>query len=279
MIILDLHNAVYSRLVREFSREPVTEELVRHIILYVIQKHNGRFRNEWGKLVIAADGRDYWRRTMFPYYKHGRKKVRDKSPIDWKKVMSILSMIRDEIATEFSYPVVYDDNAEADDVIATIVQANPSEPIMILSGDHDFKQLHASASNLKQWDINHHRFVTTDEPLLYLKEHIIRGDGGDGIPNILSPDNVFAIGIRQRPIRKEKLDVWMPLPAEQFCTPEMLRNFQRNKALIDLTQIPPSIQEKILDTYKSQLSKPSKRPFNYLFKHGMSKMMENVSQF
>lgn len=281
MIILDLSNAVYSRMVREFSRESVTEDLMRHLVLDTIQRHNGRFKHDFGRLVIATDGKDYWRRAHFPYYKAGRKKIREKSPLDWPSIMTALSKIRDEVAASFSYPVINIPEAEADDVIATLVMTNPSEPIMILSGDHDFKQLQNSGihRNLKQYDINQKKFVTVSDGLLYLKEHIIRGDAGDGIPNILSEDNCMVMGIRQKSIRAEKLETWMPLPFESFCDARMMRNVRRNQELIDLRQIPQTLTEEISEAYRKQLEKTPEKPFNYLYKHGMSKLMESVGDF
>lgn len=278
MIILDLQNAIYSRMVREFSREEVTEDLMRHLVLDTIKRYNARYRRDFGNLVIASDGRDYWRKKVFPYYKAGRKKARDKSPLDWPKIMGLLNQVRDEIAENFPYPVINLPEAEADDIIATMVMKNPNEQILILSGDHDFKQLQHH-SNLKQYDINHRKFVTVNDGLFYLKEHIIRGDPGDGIPNILSPDNSFVIGLRQKPIRQEKIDRWMPLPYKDFCNDEMMRNYERNRALIDLSEIPTRIQDQVLDAYKEQKEKPYRKPFNYIFKHGLSKLMENITDF
>ena len=51
------------------------------------------------------------------------------------------------------------------------------------------------------------KFVGTGEtPSIYIKEHILKGDRSDGVPNVLSDDNVFVEGRRQRPLSKKKID-------------------------------------------------------------------------
>jgi hypothetical protein len=59
-------------------------------------------------------------------------------------------------------------------------------------------------TNVKQYSPILKRFISTDDPILFVKEHIIRGDRGDGIPNFLSADNVFVLGERQKSINKKK---------------------------------------------------------------------------
>ena len=49
-------------------------------------------------------------------------------------------------------------------------------------------------------------FIKIKEPAEeILREHIIRGDKGDGVPNIHSEDDSFVEGKRQRPIVKHWL--------------------------------------------------------------------------
>ena len=47
------------------------------------------------------------------------------------------------------------------------------------------------------------------DPTIYLKEHILKGDTSDGVPNVLSPDNTFVDGLRQRPLSRKKIQSWL----------------------------------------------------------------------
>ena len=59
-------------------------------------------------------------------------------------------------------------------------------------------------------------------------------------------DNTFVEEIRQRPISKKKLATWIELEPEDFCTEDMMRNYQRNRTLIDLTHAPVEIKNVVL---------------------------------
>ena len=48
--------------------------------------------------------------------------------------------------------------------------------------------------------------VNGHNPDTYIKEHILKGDSSDGVPNVLSPDHTFVEGLRQRPLSKKKIE-------------------------------------------------------------------------
>ena len=43
------------------------------------------------------------------------------------------------------------------------------------------------------------------DPIVFLREQIIKGDRSDGVPNILSDDDIFLRDERQKPINKKKI--------------------------------------------------------------------------
>ena len=142
-----------------------------------------------------------------------RKKDRDKSSFDWNEAFRILNMVREEIAENFPYKVIHIDGCEADDIIGTLChefgrELNNGEPILILSGDKDFVQLQKYA-NISQYDPVRKKWVKNSTPEMFLIEHILAGDRGDGIPNVLSDDNVFVENRRQKPLSKKKLKGWI----------------------------------------------------------------------
>ena len=88
------------------------------------------------------------------------------------------------------------EGAEADDIIGTLVPRHiMSENILIISSDGDFPQLQMyngrSSFTVKQYNPSQKKFIISENPLQELKEKIIRGDKGDGIPNVLSSSDCF----------------------------------------------------------------------------------------
>jgi hypothetical protein len=256
----------------------IEEDIVRHMVLNALRSHKARFSAEFGELVIACDDKNYWRKQVYPYYKANRKKERDASELDWNAVFETLNKIRQELKESFPYKVIQIEHAEADDIIATLVKEFCyQEKILILSGDKDFGQLQ-KYPNVKQYSPVLKKYINCANPDLFLKEHIMRGDSSDGIPNFLSPDNVFVIGGRQTPVTSKKIQVWMIQEPEQFCDETMLRNYKRNQQLIDLECIPDDISTQVLEQYTSQIKDRSKL-FNYFIAHKLKNLMECIGDF
>jgi hypothetical protein len=268
-----------------YTNSELNVDLLRHMVLNSIRHNNTKFKAEYGELVICCDGSSVWRRDIFPLYKANRKKTRDESELDWKLIFNALHQIRDEINENFHYRVIYNDKCEADDVIATLCSqfgddgflSSGQEKILILSADKDFIQLH-KWRNVKQYDPIRKKYVQHPKPLKYLKEHIIRGDSGDGVPNILTKDDVFVLGERQKNISSKKLEGWLEAEPKDFCTESMLRNWKRNEQLIDLTFTPSQYQNEIIDTFDKQEGK-SKNIFNYFTKNKLKNLMEAINDF
>ena len=123
------------------------------------------------------------------------------------------------------------------------------------------------------------KFIRNNEPDKFLKEHIIKGDRSDGIPNFLSPDDTFVNDGRQKPVTEKKLNNWMDQEPEDFCDENMLRNYRRNEMLIDLSKIPEEYKRNILDTYKNAKRNGREKIFDYLIKHRMKMLMEHIQEF
>lgn len=283
MIIIDLNQVMISNFMAQIGNHTnveVEEGLLRHMILNSIRSYMQKFKSEYGEVVIACDDRKYWRREVFPYYKANRKKAREASEIDWNAVFESLNTIRDELKMFFPYRVIQAEGAEADDVIGTLVEkfGNTSEKILILSGDKDFVQLQ-TYMNVKQYDPTRKRWVQTNDPSRFVKEHIMRGDTGDGVPNFLSPDNCFVVGERQKPLMQKKLDSWINLEPEQFCDDRMLRNYHRNRQLIDLSCIPNEVKERVLSLYEEQNGKNRQHLFNYFVDKKLKHLLEAINEF
>ena len=284
MIIVDLNQVMISNLMvtlgSHASSTAIEEDLLRHFILNSIRSYNTKFKNEFGEMVIAADGKNCWRKEIFPYYKANRKKSREKSDMDWTAIFESLNKIREELKLFFPYRVIHFEGAEADDVIGTLVHkyGNTNEKILILSGDKDFIQLH-TYMNVRQYDPVKKKFITNPNPSIFIKEHIMRGDTGDGIPNFLSADNTFVTAARQKPLSQKKLDSWVRMQPNEFCDDNMLRNYKRNEQLIDLNFIPDQIRETVYKEYEAQSGKSRQHLFNYFIEKKLKNLLESINEF
>jgi 5'-3' exonuclease len=262
------------------SKKPVEENLVRHMILNVIRTYVKKFKETHGpEVVIACDNRNYWRREYFPQYKASRKKSRDASGHDWNSIFECLHKIKEELKEYSPYKVIDVDTAEADDIIATLaILKSANEKVMILSSDKDFAQLQ-KYPNVQQYSPILKKFISEPLPAVQLKQMIIRGDKGDGVPNILTQDNVFIEGGRQKPITEAKIINWLNQKPEEFCTDEMLRNYKRNELLIDLTKIPESLQKSIIDTYDAAAGHTKQHFMNYMIANKLKNLLEIIDEF
>lgn len=282
MILFDFNQVAISNLMEQIgaSKSNVDEDLVRHMILNSIRTYVKKFKESHGpEVVIACDNKNYWRRDIFPHYKAGRKKVREASGHDWNAIFDCLNKVKEELKLNSPYKVVEVHTCEADDIIAILTQEFcETQKIMILSSDKDFAQLQ-KFPNVEQYSPILKRFIKEPLPEAQLKQLIIRGDKGDGIPNILSTDDVFVVGGRQKPITEAKIIKWMNQDPSEFCNDEMLRNFNRNEMLIDLTKIPEVKKQEILDTYKSAEKCTKQQFMNYMIQHRLKNLLEVVDEF
>ena len=235
-----------------------------------------KFVSEFGELILCCDDRKSWRKELFPNYKAARKKIRTTTDTDWQDLYDKLNLLKSELTEWFPYKVLQVDKAEADDIIAVLVGL-ANERTLILSSDKDFIQLHHF--NVRQYSPIQKKFVEGDAKWS-LHEKIIKGDVGDGVPNILSDDNVFIDeGRRQKPITKKKIEAWFDLEPEMFCDNEMLRNLNRNRQLIDLGEVPESICINITKQFNETQVGDRRRLLTYFVEHRLKNLTENLSEF
>ena len=295
MIIVDYSQTAISTLMAELrgrTDAEINTSLIRHMIVNALRSYKNKFGKEFGQLVIACDNKKYWRKQLFPYYKANRKQARDDSGFNWHAIFEALNQVKQELAENFPYPVIEVDTAEADDVIASLVlwsQDNDlvqegldvvPQPVLILSGDHDFTQLQRY-SNVKQYSPIHKKWVKATEDIdAIVMEHILMGDKGDGVPNFLSADDVFVNGGRQKPIRKKDLETWKKLPISHWDGTPHEQNIKRNSQLVDLRYIPEDINGTIINNYVMQKDVRDKTHLlNYFIEHKMKNLMDHITEF
>ena len=283
MILLDFNQIALSNI---FIQKLNEENMIRHMILNSIRMYNKKYRDEYGQMVICCDGMNTWRREYFPEYKANRKKGRDNDDHDWDEIFRVLHTVREEIKQYLPYKVIHLEGCEADDIIGALTletqEFGKDEPIMIVSSDKDFIQLQ-KFKNVKQFSPMQKKLVKDKDgnPRTYLFNHIMRGDSGDGIPNVLSQDDTFISEKNQTPLRQTRIDDWLEKSdnLRECMDDNTYRNYQRNKKLIDLTEIPEDIKLTIINTFIEQPIAPNMKVLNYLIKKRCNQLIEVVEEF
>lgn len=284
MIVVDFNQVVISNLFMyaKQNADQVEVNQVRSMVLMSLKRYNKKFRESFGDMVICVDGRNVWRKETFPYYKANRKKSKQSDDMDWDFIHSTIYQIAEELYYNFPYKVLNIDRAESDDIIAVLCKRfHTQEKIMVVSGDKDLIQLQRYPG-VKQYDPVRDRFLTTDNPDRFLTEHIIRGDAGDGVPNFLSDDDTFVNSEkRQKPIYQKKLDVWLEQPffLDREDDEERKKNIERNRMLIDLSNVPEDIEDRVVSQYNSNQPGKGSDILPYLSKYNLGTLLENIREF
>ena len=287
MILVDMSQISLASMMMHLNMNKTTkpdEAMVRHMILNSLRMYRSRFKEEYGELVLCFDSRHYWRRDHFPNYKAGRKKSRESSNLDWDAIFSCLNEIKQELKDYFPYKHIEVYGAEADDIIAALCLELEYDngKTLILSGDKDFIQLHRF-TNVSQYSPITKKMINGFDPYHYLDEHILKGDTSDGIPNVLSPDNTFVDGLRQKPLGKKKIAEWtgeILIPVEMAIPDgEVKRNFQRNQQLIDLSKAPEEIFLTCIREYHDAPDGDRSKLLNYFTKKRLRNLTESIGEF
>ena len=286
MILVDLNQVLLAGLMAQIANAKnvkLEESLIRHMILNIIRSHLKNFRKEYGEVVLCSDNRKYWRKEFFPFYKAGRKKSRKNSDLDWHLIFDMLAKFKVELRENFPYKVIDVEGAEADDIIGTLVPRHiMHENILIISSDGDFLQLQMyngrSKYNVKQYNPTQKKFLISENPMDELKQKIINGDKGDGIPNILSPSDTFVREIRQKVMTEAKLTKFMSQNYGDYDDENARIGFSRNQTLIDLRNIPDDIQSKIINTYEETVPVKGKL-LDYFIANKLFNLMEVIEEF
>lgn len=283
MILLDYNGIAVGTIISQ--KLELNEDLIRHVILNQVRQYRTMFKDKYGEIVVCADGPHSWRRDVYPQYKQKRRDNRAKDSTDWNEVFRILDTVREELLEFFPYKGLKIDNCEADDIIGTLVEYTHElgnyEPVMIVSADKDFIQLH-KYGNVDQYSYVTRKEVKDPNPRLYLQTQILKGDSVDGVPNVLSDDDCFIEGRRQHPLRQKRIDeILVDLSeGELLYAASWYRNYQRNKKLIDLSETPERLKKEIIDTYEEQDKWSNKgKVFPFMVDKQLKELLKNVEEF
>jgi hypothetical protein len=306
MILVDFSQLAIGSIMAELQGRTdviINVPMVRHMLLNSLRAYNVKFRKEYGELIICCDSRNYWRKRIFPNYKIGRKAARASSGLDWTNIYEGINHLKQELEEIFPYPVVEINGAEGDDVIASLViysqthnltegnalMEGKPKPVIILSGDGDFKQLQ-KYENVKQYDPIRKKDIIIEESAdRVLMDKMLYGCDSDCVPRFINDDDAHVKGTRAGTIMKTKAAEWKGMTMEaiaadpylkDYAAGYVLKNLQRNKALVDLHEIPGDIQEQIVENYLSQRGVRNRsKLMNYFIKHGLNTLVEKMGDF
>ena len=88
-------------------------------------------------------------------------------------------------------------------------------------------------------------------------------------------------GLRQTPIRAKQIEEWLDNSERlsEVMDSEVYRNYQRNKTLIDLTEIPENLSTSIINTFNNSKKPMQMKALNYLIKKRCNLLIECVEEF
>ena len=278
MILVDFSSLIMSSIMVQVKDLNGNPDLIRHMVINMVRRYNLEHRAEFGETVLCFDSKGNWRKDTFPQYKANRKKGREESDIDWSMIFDVIGQVKDDLKTYSPFRCVEVERCEADDIIGTIVERNNSpEPILIVSPDRDFVQLQRYG-NVKQWSNIQKKWVEPKESALAdLNLKILQGDGGDGVPNVLSDDLTLVEGRRQGVLSKKKKLALLEDP--QALGTSIARNYIRNKRMVDLTATPDDLKDSIMEEFAKPAQGSVMRMMTLFTKHRMKMMMESLSDF
>lgn len=296
MIIVDFNQIAMSCVVqfkKDLEKKPPDElkGIIFHMVLNSLIAYRKKFKS-YGDMVIAVDGRNNWRKQVFPYYKGNRKKSRDEDSFDWNEIWKIFDELYVGIKDGFPWKIIKVDVAEGDDVIAIVTKhvteksndfvwgeetSKEDEKVIVISSDGDFKQLLKNPL-VSQYCHKKKKLVKISKSEIETKitEHIVKGDSGDGIPNILSSDNCLVDGIRQNPLSKVRLDEFM-INGENACKNEVeKRNWKRNHMLVSFDAIPEHVSKEVIKELNNPQAGNKKTAMDFMFKHRLTRLVNEL---
>jgi hypothetical protein len=133
--------------------------------------------------------------------------------------------------------------------------------------------------NVEQYDPTRKKWIKNDDPTRFLKEHILKGDAGDGVPNVLSDDDTFVTAKRQKPMTAKRIEELLKATPDKDYDEKVYKNFLRNRELIDLSNTPDYIREQVLNQFTQQNGKDRSKLLNYFIANKMKNLTEHLSEF
>ena len=284
-LLIDLSQIAMSIVSETFNpRDIITEIDVETVIFNTIRTNVRRFKDKYPDIVICIDSKEkYWRCDYSYYYKGTRKANRSKTGLDYETIFAGLANTIESLRKFFPYKVIEVSRIEADDIIGYLSKSLcQTRPVMIVSADGDFTQLHNK--NVKQYSpilkkqIGHKHGSGRNDLLM----KIIKGDRKDCVSNIKSASDHLLVNannsINQTAIRAKWLEECMADP-ESVCTPEEYKRFKENEKLLNLKLTPEEYTVKIQEEYQKMPKGNKPAIYNFFMRKSMIYLIDKVDEF
>jgi hypothetical protein len=251
-----------------------------HITLNSIKKAWQDF--EGSHVVFCLEGRS-WRKDYYEPYKRNRSDARaaltvkeqEEDQLFWES----FDKFKEFVIEKTNCTVLQHGELEADDLIAGWIQTHPEDKHVIISTDSDFVQL--IAPNVSQYNGVQEHHITHEgifdkkgklvidnktkepkaipDPKWLLFEKCIRGDSSD---NVFSAYPKVRVNKLQEAFKDRETQgfAWNNLMLQRWVDHRGVEHrvkddYERNRQLIDLTQQPADIRDKIVGTIKDNIDK------------------------
>lgn len=290
MILVDYSGSMFAAIYVESTRakgQPYSIGFLRHILLNQIRSYHKKFSERFGEMVICLEGGSCWRKDFFPNYKANRAQSRIDSGIDWKKIFEDMDTITNELIQFLPYKFIKVKGLEADDVIAILAKKAEEiseqdvmgnfDPIMIVSNDKDYKQLH-NINYVHQYIPNKATTYKEKKSEFALLDLIVHGDKADGIPNINSDINTFVDGKRQKPISTTLMKDLLNNGSD-ILTESQKKRFSENEILISFEKIPEKYYQQVIDEYNKPKTYSKFDLFQYFAKNKLREQIEHIGDY
>lgn len=260
MLLNDLSGIAYHKIINYYANEERPDiKDVKRVLLTELSEYEELYSKTFGRMIICADSKPYWRSEVQPSYKENRLKARATSTIDNEAFYEDLDIIKQDIIDYSNWVILDIKRAEADDIIAVLTKyaSDNNEKTIIISSDKDMLQLQTRHKEVYQFSPNRNKLLTLENTEYDILTHFLKGDTGDGIPNVFSVEGHFMIEgekPRQKSIAKKIIaDVREHLEDLTKCKSldkASIKRFNQNIELIDTSYTPDDLQMAIRNAYK-----------------------------
>jgi len=291
-LLVDANNILYGIFFVEMKLSAYGEgqennfDLVTHIFLQKILRLKSEFKVKSMDVFLCFDHKNNWRKEIFPNYKESRARARRESDINYENFFKFLDVFQEELKENFPFFTFKKLRLEADDWIACFAEYfnKIGEDTIVISTDKDFHQLQ-KFPHVRQYNHVKHEMFKDPDPKFSLQLKVLCGDSGDGIPNILSPDDVFITeGTRQKKFGEKKATAAIlenkPIEVWAFENGHTV-NYKRNNELINFEYIPEDIKEDIILEYVNykKIGSDIFKLNGYFKSRGLKALANRLSEF
>jgi len=307
MILFDfsqiIHNNIYT-LKQDIIKDGIDKNInfLKHRILTHILFVAKKYKKH-REIILCADSKNNWRKDIHPYYKARRKLRRKDDGFPWNEFWGYMDEFEKELMDLFPFNFIKIDRAEGDDVIGTLTyyfyRTRPNEDIIIASNDKDFKQLQFD-SRVKLYNHKDKKEIKTLNYKNELMWLILKGDDGDDVLNVKTTDLDTFINPDKKQITMWRSDkIWEHITNNSvkdellvdlyrknketkkmdlvISKEDLLKNFDRNRQLVDLRKTPKQIKVDILELYERNRKEISKKGELQLLQYFISRDMRTLT--